>query len=145
MSEETFENNLKEKVKPPSGLKATHKELGCKVDEFSAGDIETDYELDPESILGRWKKIFSAVIQKYDVREEALHQMAKKFSEEIEKMVRWLKSQPHSEQYEITHFINPYSGEHITIHKPHQTKRVYGVFARFESQGIKLDVSFLKE
>jgi len=149
MSKEILENNLDKGAESlsESEPRVTFEELGCRVDRFTAGEIETDYELDPKSILSRWEKIFSAQIKEHRINKKILHQMATEFSEESKKMIEWLKSQTNSGQYEVIHFINPHSGEYITIHKRGNVKKIYGVFARFEREGVRIehDYSFLEE
>lgn len=142
MSEETLKNNS-EKNKPPLESEVTFEELDCKVDKFSAGDIETSYELDPESILNRWHNIFSTKIKEHNVGEEELKRMAEEFLQESKKVKEWLQRQPDKKQYLIVHFIHPSTGEHIIVHKGNEPARIYGIFARFDNEGVRLEHDLL--
>ncbi len=65
--------------------------------------------------------------------------MAVEFVKECEKAMDWLKKQPDAGQYTVYHYLNPYSGEHITLQRKDDPRRTYGLFARFDQDGIKLE------
>ena len=142
-------NPKKEKPKgPESAFSVQLKKLGCKVDLISAGDIEIkNFELEPSAILNRWEKIFNPVIKAHNIEKNQLEKWASRLAEESKKIVNWIKKQPHPEEYEVIHFINPFTGEHLRVHKKDEIQRIYGVFVRFEPRQVvfETDKSFLKK
>jgi len=104
-------------------------QTGCKVFKLTAGGHEKNYKLTPESVLSRWENIFQDKIKEFNIGKDSLKQMATEFVKECKKAMGWLKKQPDAGQYTIYHYLNPYSGEHITLQR----------FARFDQDGIKLE------
>ena len=80
------------------------------------------------------------------MKEETLKERANRLSEEGKKIINWIKQQPNSGFYEISHIINPYTGEYIRIYKKGEIRKIYGVFARFEKDKaiFETDKSFLE-
>ena len=66
-----------ENSKPESTFSAELEKLGSRVDLMTAGDIEIEnFELDPSSILDRWKKIFGPTIKNQHI-EKSIRRMGR--------------------------------------------------------------------
>ncbi len=134
----------KKKSGPQNLLTLQLQELGVKTKIITLGEIViNDYELDAETLLKRWQNIFKDSIKENNISSEKLQECANNFSVEAKKMADWIKIQPKpsnynvtklSSNYSVTHTINPYTGEFLTIHRSNDSKIVYNVSMWFNRE-----------
>lgn len=123
------------------------KKIGAKAEINDSTDQEIkSYELDPETVIARWKQIFSKIIQEKYISNDDLSKWAQRFCEEPEKIIEWINKQPDPSNFLIVHKITN-RGEGLVVHGKEHLPRRYGVYVYFQESeiglGFKSDKDFI--